>query len=374
MKNPHYAYIDALRGYAILAVIVTHSFPLSSGLTGAIRKIVDQGARGVELFFLVSALTLMMSWYAKHDGIARFYVRRLFRIVPLFWLGLIFYSFPAYWSFTHIQWEPILNTAFFINGWSPSYFNNVVPGGWSIVVEMNFYLIFPLLVYFFRNRLGTFLGLIVSIIFAYWSFKLAHMDRHLIWPSVVQENYDATIWFFLNLWLPNQLPTFITGILLYFVIQSDFGHLPKWGYRTLILLALIMMALLAIRPDPWTILKGYLSIYTAYSFLFSIIAFSFARGGGGYLVNWLVINLGRISFSAYLWHFFVINHVASFFDAQLGGGERSTIIHLEYLVLILLITATLSLISYHLIEKPMISLGNRLIEIWNQRKDPARNY
>jgi peptidoglycan/LPS O-acetylase OafA/YrhL len=96
----------------------------------------------------------MMSWYAKNDEVINFYIRRLFRIVPLFWLGLIIYAFPTYWSFSSFQWEPILYTAFFINGWSPDYFNRVVPGGWSIAVEMNFYFIFPLLAFFSATTWG----------------------------------------------------------------------------------------------------------------------------------------------------------------------------------------------------------------------------
>lgn len=90
--------------------------------------------------------------------------------------------------------------------------------------------------------------------------------------------------FFLNLWLPNELPVFITGIFLYFVIQSRFGYIAKLGYNTVILIALIGMALSAVHPDPWPILRDYLSIYAAYEFLFSVIAFSFARGDGGLLI------------------------------------------------------------------------------------------
>lgn len=363
MKNRHYAYIDALRGYAILAVITTHSFPLSSGLTGAIRKIVDQGARGVELFFLVSALTLMMSWHAKNDGVINFYIRRLFRITPMFWLGIAFYAYPAYWTFSNIQWEPILHTAFFVNGWSPNYFNNVVPGGWSIVVEMNFYLLFPLLAFLVRNRSEAFLGLAFSMFFAYLSFKFAHAYRHDIWPIIPQENYDAAVWFFLNLWLPNELPVFFTGIFLYFVITSDFGYISKTRLNLIILLAIIAMALLAIRKDPWTLLRGYLSIYEAYGLLFFVVAFSFARGGGGFLINRFVINLGKISFSAYLWHFFVISHVSSWFGAVIGDGDRSAIMHISFLAVIVFLTAILSFITYYLVERPMISLGNCLIKL-----------
>ena len=71
---------------------------------------------------------------------------------------------------------------------------------------------------------------------------------------------------------------------------------------------------------------GYLSIYVAYGFLFSVIAFSFARGGGRLLINWFMINIGKVSFSAYLWHFYVIRCASSLPEILIGEGDRSTIV------------------------------------------------
>ena len=54
--TPHrYAYIDAIRGYAILLVIAVHSSQYFSDLPDAVRTLADQGARGVQLFFVASA-------------------------------------------------------------------------------------------------------------------------------------------------------------------------------------------------------------------------------------------------------------------------------------------------------------------------------
>ena len=46
-------------------------------LPGAVRTLADQGARGVQLFFVASAITLCMSWEARRDGAIPFYIRRL---------------------------------------------------------------------------------------------------------------------------------------------------------------------------------------------------------------------------------------------------------------------------------------------------------
>jgi peptidoglycan/LPS O-acetylase OafA/YrhL len=61
-------YIDALRGYAILMVIATHVAIGAPMLSGVVRALVDQGQRGVQLFFVVSAFTLIISWHHRNDG------------------------------------------------------------------------------------------------------------------------------------------------------------------------------------------------------------------------------------------------------------------------------------------------------------------
>ena len=68
----------------------------------------------------------------------------------MFWIAILFYLGVN--GFRHLYGDPqeitawrILATVFFIHGWSPQTINNVVPGGWTIAIEMNFYLLLPFL-------------------------------------------------------------------------------------------------------------------------------------------------------------------------------------------------------------------------------------
>ena len=103
----------------------------------------------MNLFFVVSALTLMMSWSQRKDGTLAFYVRRLFRIAPMFWLaGAVYVSLDQmlptpFWVGGSVTVLTIILTALFSHGWSPDAINAVVPGGWTIAVEMTFYVLFP---------------------------------------------------------------------------------------------------------------------------------------------------------------------------------------------------------------------------------------
>src|SRR5580658_7481349 len=87
----HFDYIDALRGYAILMVIAVHTAQSFPDLPNPLAEVLKQGARGVQLFFVTSALTLSMSWVARHESAADFYTRRLFRIAPMFWIAIVFF-------------------------------------------------------------------------------------------------------------------------------------------------------------------------------------------------------------------------------------------------------------------------------------------
>ena len=68
----------------------------------------------------------------------------------MFYLGMIAYLLYSgmsneRWAPNGVAWWHVLLTALFLHGWHPETINTVVPGGWSIAVEMSFYLFVPLL-------------------------------------------------------------------------------------------------------------------------------------------------------------------------------------------------------------------------------------
>jgi peptidoglycan/LPS O-acetylase OafA/YrhL len=162
-------YIDALRGYAILGVIAVHTSQLFANLQWPLRLVADQGARGVQLFFVVSALTLTFSWNRRADGALPFWVRRAFRIAPMFWLALAYYvvlvdllDVHLRWGPREIAWRDILASAALLHGLHPATIDSIVPGGWSIAEEAGFYAIFPLLMSIIRSWRAAVIALLLS--------------------------------------------------------------------------------------------------------------------------------------------------------------------------------------------------------------------
>lgn len=89
-----YDYIDALRGWAILGVVLTHCNYQQLPSIGV--NIMKSGGNGVQLFFVVSACTLWLSLTARKSEkgfISNFFIRRIFRIAPLYYLAIIYYLF-----------------------------------------------------------------------------------------------------------------------------------------------------------------------------------------------------------------------------------------------------------------------------------------
>jgi len=89
-------FIDALRGLAIFGVFIVHSSQSIDGLPRWLSSLASQGARGVQLFFVISAFTLFLSLSTRRKNEKRptlnFFIRRFFRIAPLFYAALLSFN------------------------------------------------------------------------------------------------------------------------------------------------------------------------------------------------------------------------------------------------------------------------------------------
>src|SRR5450756_1522485 len=100
----HLAYFDVVRGMAFLSVLAVQAATVVVHFFG--KDILTQARFGVKAFFLTSAATLCLSMAARQrvdrHPISSFFIRRIFRVAPMFWLAIVFYRLfqdvmPAYW-------------------------------------------------------------------------------------------------------------------------------------------------------------------------------------------------------------------------------------------------------------------------------------
>jgi exopolysaccharide production protein ExoZ len=359
----HLDYIDALRGYAILGVIAVHASNAVPDLGWAPRLIADQGARGVQLFFVVSALTLMLSWRQREDGVLPFYVRRIFRIGPMFWLAMVLCiaveesGLPiGYGPPLAISWPNVMASATFTHGFFPQTILSIVPGGWSIADEMTFYLLLPLLVVALRSWTTTVFALFVAVGLSALMGALAHFGW--LFPDLDR----ALVEQFAFLSFPNQFVAFLAGILVFHALYAFPGPAPRSALRAG--LAASAAAIVAI-PFIAAALHGYL-LHTKYvmpvlyALPFALWTWCLAKGGGGFMVNRGTRYVGKVSYSAYFWHFPVLGLVEKSglfsFGPAVPGGLRFLAIFAAAVAL----TVAAASITYRMVEAPMIRIGRQL--------------
>jgi peptidoglycan/LPS O-acetylase OafA/YrhL len=372
----HFAYIDAVRGAAFLGVLTLHVAVCIGEFTG--RNALCLGKYGVQLFFLASAITLCYSMSARQkiDGfpVVNFYLRRLFRIAPMFWLALFFYGLfpyvpPPDWTPALFRSHPgyYIFTLLFIHGWHPNTFESVIPGGWSIAVEMTFYIIFPALFVWINSVKKAAVWVLLSFV-----FMVLMVHRGL--PYLVVHCYRGLdpdrVNFFVRYWFPSQFPVFLIGFLAYQLLRQGFViREMKRRSRAITLFAgcfliLVYFSLFRNRTG-FSVIELYLVVSALAGMIIAVSA-----GALTWLINPLICALGKISYSCYLVHFIALGlatrllglHFSqSLILPDAGQSMLNFVLFVKLFMLTLVLTILIATLTYFIIERPGIAAGRIVI-------------
>jgi peptidoglycan/LPS O-acetylase OafA/YrhL len=367
-------FLDSLRGLAILLVLLVHSGGMVD-LFGFKLSLANFGQRGVQLFYEISAFSLLYSVYARRErSWGAFFVRRFFRIAPLFYLSIG----ANYVANVLIAKQPPLSVAgyasgfLFLFGFHPNTINAVAPAGWSIAVEMTFYALFPLLASRIKD-LGS--ALTLAVVSATACFVICY-EIHGFPFNGLPEEYVHFLWF------PIEFPVFCLGFVAFFcwrdLILADPMKLTprapldhRWGKRAVSLALLGIGAFIAYEGFPPSNYRLYLN---SLCFVFLILAL--AIHPWRLLVNPVTGWIGKVSFSIYLIHPYLHDLVGTIVDrlnnAGLGHFYGSYLGLTLTFLLFLIGSLLVSLITYPFIEQTGIATGKRLVERWANRRTPAK--
>jgi len=370
MAPEKYGWVNALRGYAILLVILIHSSQEFFS-AGFLKALSSAGDTGVQLFFILSSFTLFNSYFTRQNEknkekspVANFFLRRFFRIAPYYYLAALFYSLYIALVF-HDTLNPVYIAAniLFINGLFLPSINYIPPGGWSVGVEMLFYLCIPLLYKKINTLKKAVLILILFIV-------LSNIMNYCLYYYIT--NYTANSWTDLRsdslyFWFPNQFPVFIFGIILFLIYKKSIVS-KKMGY-IILFASLIAFILLSYHTFILTYPNYFFQREYVYALVFMGIAIGAYSTGNKYLINNVVQKIGIVSFSMYLNHFIILWLLAGCYSQLQRSGiviplwivNNNIILILGY-SLVTILTYYFSLFTYTYVETWGVKMGNNIIK------------
>ena len=353
-KNFYFPELDGLRFIAFFLVFIHHSVFFTK--IPRLTFLHSNGWIGVDLFFVLSSYLftkLLINEYSKTNtiNIRKFYIRRLFRIWPIYFLLVIFSIILTCYVrggiIDHQFWLRILGLVTFTDnifsafgGYNPILFT---PHLWTISYEEQFYLVIPLLILFLirstiKKRLLIFIFTLISLNLVRIIFIANDIPNQAIWTLPIT-HFDSIL----------------MGIVIGFG-GYDF-ILKKISSINLMVLAVISFLLICLIPDLnhhsyWLVLT-YNLIALSTSFLLGAVLKSDLLKK--LLSNNIMVFLGKRSYGLYLFHI-LGNTITTFIMHSVLRISESYF--LDFL-LSFLITVLIATISYSFIEKPFLVLKKR---------------
>lgn len=340
--------LDVLRGIAVLTVFFSHTSGRDVFLVPGLN-FHGIGHIGVYLFFTISSY-LMLKQFSKVEfidkgQIIKFYIKRFIRILPLYYFILLLISYYQRLYGVNKSFNFVSNLAnhlFLVQG------DGVF---WSIVVELQFYILCPLIILLLRKRVGVIFLILISLLQAllYTShYVLGYIDYDINIVQNITPHINGRGMFLDVFIIPMILHT------LFYSNQKITRIFQRIGFLSfLIFTPLTYLLTSKILFQDQTIFYGirFLSIVYAIIFYSMIIYFEKLKPLNKNLIARHFSFIGKIGFSMYLIHFTVIQLI-KYFDLSINGS----------LIFLLTYSATIisSFILFKLIEEPSIKLYRQI--------------
>ena len=300
--------ITALRGVAIIQVLGFHFFP----------KLVPNGFLGVDLFFVLSgyviSLTIIRQIVQNDFTIRWFWRRRIRRLLPNF-LALCFATYAIAAMVLSIDEFSLfiqslisalfsLSNFYFLfentNYWSAEVLANPLGHTWSLAVEEQFYLLWPIFILVFMKfrfrKLLQATSLVVILSFLCFLYMSA-ISNHLAFYAPVSRFYEIGL-----------------GCLVYFIREGRDYSLGGTFLKSPQISWLALSGVVAIPLLPYT-----LPIPVLLPFFVVLVALCLhSRHNFKGLCNSILSTFGKYSYSLYLWHWFILTFSFIFFGRALG--------------------------------------------------------
>lgn len=357
-------FLDALRCFAIIYVVVSHLIlipqPNLAIPSWVAPLLTNGGYAGVSLFFVLSAFSLCFALDARRgepEIIKKFYLRRFFRIAPLFYLMLLIYWIrdAALLGVIHPVSEVLINASLLFNLF-PAHITGFVWASWAIGILAILYLLFPLIYRWIRSLPAALILFIVSVLLSWgWSHFVLHYGEAAGYLKTDDKNFALGFGFL------QQLPVFVCGVIVYRLYFDYFSKLnarkrEMYGWSCIILFIPFYALLLT---DKMQNMLWGLSIL--HGICLALLVLGVGLRPFGFLMNAQTSFLGRTTYSMYLLHPLIVFSIIPFYRRIYNIFPNEMLGYVVSLFMTLAVLIPISLVSYKYIERTGIALGEKLI-------------
>lgn len=344
--------IDGFRFLAIIPVVLLH---LSTGLfetstvysnaqveaANEFRQFMLPGAVGVYVFFAISGFVLALP-FARHYmfnerkvALKGYFVRRLTRLEPPYLITLTV-MFLAHWFLLKteqpgILFEHYIASFFYMHNIVYDHWSLINPVAWSLEIEIQFYLLVPLLTRLFAIRSSNLRRMIILLLIAssYWVQTLLPLGDWHLRPSFLT-SYQY----------------FLAGFLIADLYLNDKLQIKKYFWDILGIVAVFIVFWLEYK-------KGIYRYFQSPAIIIAFIAAFKGKLLNSFFTNKIVSTIGGMCYITYLIHYALIHFIFQLVGKVHTGQGFAT----DYIVntaIYLPIVIAVSAMAFVLIEKPFM--------------------
>jgi peptidoglycan/LPS O-acetylase OafA/YrhL len=355
-NRSYYPALDGLRGLAILLVVFYHNF-------GFINYFFF-GWLGVDLFFVLSGFLItdiLLNTSGQPRFLRNFYVRRILRIFPLYYLTLIvfFILFPLF-NYTSLNldyylknqswfWTYLQNWLFIFN--PPPNDTEALNHLWSLAVEEQFYLVWPFVILLLKKPKHILYLLVVLLIgvvtlrFVFWTYKIENLAYY-------------------NLYTFSRIDGICIGSMLAVLRKINPRSINR--YFTLIVLSLAVLNFVFYFFNkenrfsyPYLAIAGY----TTFAIIFGLLVNEGVERSNVFVnkvFNFQLLKFfGTISYSLYVFHWPLYLMLSPYLERWFAQNQNLIAAPILTSITSTLLAVLLAWLSFQFFEKPFLLLKKR---------------
>ncbi len=356
--------LDGLRGLAVILVMCCHFF-----FTIGIFRL---GWIGVDLFFVLSGYLITAMFIRQPFSlrlVTLFYRNRILRILPLYFAFILFFISAWYWlpasRSALLSIPPIrlfwLKHFLLVQNWiyvfsaTEGQLYNPLMHLWSIAIEEQFYIFFPLIIYIIHKVRHKIIFISIAILLVTFIRSFEFYQQGIL---------NNKLYYYCNTFY--RLDTFLAGVLLAYLLRDHKEH--KYLNRIFRFLLIgsfcgyVFMVVYynnLLSDNPLIITIGYTVIAIMFMSLIYFTSLQKTKVLNIIFTNRFLIFSGKISYGLYIFHFpfdfFNYSLLHSYFKFLLAWGNERTI-SVIFTCFLIGIVYLVSYISYNYFERYFLSM------------------